>query len=195
MVSITRNQLISHQAFNPRKKQLVGILEDDKDVVYYVNFELDKDGLLLARVKHRLGNPKIPETLLLKEKQIRYMREGAFPHEAELLCDSLQRSEIICKIAQRTVVIRDIEIDQKFYTELNNCSKSIKSLEHDTHILVGPDPVLSKPKTPLKVDSPCDPPSSEDSEHSHLSREESIEEEEPPLLPKMTLHLTPDTDS
>ncbi|MBS0648280.1 MAG: hypothetical protein JSS10_03535 [Verrucomicrobia bacterium] len=53
MVTLTPNQMISHQEFDPWKKRLVGILEDDKDVVYYVNFELDKDSFLVARIKHR----------------------------------------------------------------------------------------------------------------------------------------------
>ncbi|MBS0648281.1 MAG: hypothetical protein JSS10_03540 [Verrucomicrobia bacterium] len=62
---------------------------------------------------------------------------------------------------------------------------------------MGPEPLQQKSKIPLKVEEPCSSPILDESEDSQGSREESVEEEEPPLLPpegKLRISFTPEAD-
>lgn len=198
MVSLTPNQVISHQAYSAHfnRRRLIGIDEDDQEsITHYVNFHLDDHFLLVARVEHRLENSKLPAIISVREDKIRFRDKARLPHDV-FLSELPEREEIISKIAQRIVVIVGIEIDQKFYARLNNGSKSIKSLENNTYILLAPETLQHKPKILLKVENPPELSSSEESEDSQLSREESIEDAKPPIPPqiKLQLSLTPETD-
>jgi hypothetical protein len=198
MVSLMANQVISHQAYSAHfnRRRLIGIEEDDEAITHYVNFHLDEHRVLIARVEHRLENSQIPGIIIVKEDKIRFRDKARLPHDVPL-SELPEREEIISKIAQRIVVIVGIEIDQKFYARLNNGSKSIKSLENNTYILIAPETAQQKPKTPLKEPAPCDFPSSEESEDSQQSRSECFEEEQSPVLPpqvKLQLSLTPEAD-
>lgn len=199
MVSLTPNQVISHQAYSSHfnRRRLIGIDEDDQEsITHYVNFHLDDHFLLVARVEHRLENSKLPGIIIVREDKIRFRDTARLPREAVPLSELPEREEIISKIAQRIVVIVGIEIDQKFYARLNNGSKSIKSLENNTYILMAPETLQQKPKILLKVENPPELSSSEENEDSQLSREESIEDAKPPIPPQVPLQLslTPEAD-
>lgn len=199
MVSLTSNQMISHQAYSDlyNRRQLIGIEEDSEAITHFVNFELNDHLVLIARVKLCLENPKIPSILNVNEDKIYYLHDRAsiihgsgVPYAATPLLETLQRAEIISKISLRKVVIVDIVIDVKYYEKLYNCSKSLdRSLVNKTYILMAPEPVHQPRTIPLKVRDPS--PESSSSEDSQQSRKEKALDEAPPPSYAIELNLSP----
>lgn len=199
MVSLTANELISHQAYSEHRERLIGIEEDSADITHFVNFHLNDNLELIARVQHRLENPKIPSDIIVKEDKIYCLSErvamihgSGVPRAAVPLPETLQRWDIISKISHRTIVIFDIVIDQKYYEKLNNFSKSLDpSLVNKTYILMAPAPIEKAWRIPLNIqDLLSESFSSDDSQQSR--KEEVLDEvsKTPPPSP-LKLHLSP----
>jgi hypothetical protein len=206
MVSLTPNQLISQQAYSNHynRKRLIGIEEDSAAITHLINFELNDHLELVARVKYCWENPKIPSIITLNEDKIYYLSDKAFiihgsgvPRAAAPLSETLQKWEIIFMVSQRTVVVRDIEIDEKYYAKLNNSSKSFdSSMKNKSYVLIAPAPVPQARPISLKPRgrSP-DSLSSEDSQQS--TKEEALDEasKTPPPSPlRLRLSQTPEAE-
>jgi len=115
------------------------------------------------------------------------MPGSGVPRAAAPLSQSPQKWEIISKISERTLVVVDVDMDQRYYARLNSSNRSFNpSLENKTYILLAPPPVHRNRTLPLKSEDPL--PQLSSSEDSP-SREEEVLEKAPTTPPPYRLKL------
>jgi hypothetical protein len=180
------SHLISHQDYCnfPAMRRLVRIDEKEADITHFIDFVINEQFQLIARVVHRQVDLKRMPQVEVAEDKIYYIADrpqvdddSGLPANALPFPQLPNRDKIIADLNYRKVVVIDIKIDHRFYQKLAD-HKTANPSNNETYILMAPEH-----QAPV--------PSLHFSPSASLAREATPPESQIPYSPPLNLYYEP----
>lgn len=140
--------LISHQDYcgYADTRRLLRINEQESIITHFIDFMLNEQLQLIARVIHRQVDLKMMPQVEVAEDKIYYLADrtqvdydSGLPAAALPFPKLPDRDKIISSLRDKNVVVVDIKIDHRFYERLAD-RKTLNPTGNKTYILMAPAP-------------------------------------------------------